>query len=185
MEVYQFSQPGIVADIGYALIFIGIAILLIGVVLILIKRLKKRNVKGGSIAALLIAGLVVTFSAIIIVPTGGSAQNSISIGDHYIKINAQYIGNQNFTTSDIKYAFVENINSGNVTLSTRNEGITLGNYNEGLFTTNNGASAYVITNNLTVLVVLTNSDIYLIMGNNNTDAMAHYFSKEVYPVNFS
>ncbi len=185
MEVYQISQPGIVADIGYALIFLGIALLLVGIVLVLVKRFKKKDIKKGTIPALLIAGLIILFSAVIITPTGSGAQNSITIGDHYIMISGQFIGNQNFTSSNIKYAFVENINTGNITLSTRDSGTSIGNYNEGLFTTNNGVSAHVVTNNQTVLVVITNSDIYLIIGSNNTGAMAHYFSKEVYPVNFS
>lgn len=185
MEVYQISQPGILTDIGYVLIFLGIAILLAGIVFVLLKKLKKRGIRKGVIPSLLIAGLIIAFSAVIITPTGSGAQNTITIGDHYIMINGQYIGNQNFTSNSIKYAFVENINSGNITLGNRNAGTSIGNYNEGLFTTSNGATAYVITNNQTVLVVITHSDIYLIMGNNNTEAMAHYFSKEVYPVNFS
>ena len=47
MEVYQISQPGIVADIGYTLIFLGIALLLAGIVLVLVKRFKKRASKQG------------------------------------------------------------------------------------------------------------------------------------------
>ena len=185
MEVFHISQPGIIAGIGYALIFLGIALFVVGIVLVLIKRHKTMNIKKGTIPALIIAGLVISFAAVIVTPFGSGSQNSITIGDHYIMVSGQYIGNQNFTSGNIKYAFIENINSGNITLSTRNAGTSIGNYNEGRFTTNNGTTAYVITDNQTVLVVLTNSNIYLIIGSNNTESMAHYFSKEVFPVNFS
>ncbi len=186
MEVFHISQPGIIAGIGYAFIILGIAFFVVGIVLVLIKRHKTVNIKKGTIPALIIAGLVISFTAVIVTPFGSGSQNSITIGDHYIMVSGQYIGNQNFTSGNIKYAFIENINSGNITLSTRNAGTTsIGNYNEGRFTTNNGTTAYVITDNQTVLVVLTNSNIYLIIGSNNTESMAHYFSKEVFPVNFS
>ena len=110
----------------------------------------------------------------------GGNQNVVIIQQSEITVSASYIGNNTYQSGDISYAFVENIGSGNLTLSHKDYGTNAGNINEGRFTLSNGAGADVVTDNVTCLVVLLHSGLYLVLGCNNTQLLADDFSSSVY-----
>lgn len=123
-----------------------------------------------------VGGLFYSLSA-----NGGSS--TIIIGNNYVTISGQFIGNNTYHTSNISSAFVENIHTGNITLKNREMGTNFGSVNEGRYSLSNGARAYVISNNATDLVVHLNSGLYLVLGTSNTTLLAQSFSANVFTVN--
>jgi hypothetical protein len=114
-----------------------------------------------------------------------STSSTINIESGYINIESPDFvgtGNLNFTTEDIKSAYVTQIGTGNITITLRQHGTSFGNYNLGVFTLGNGATAYIISNNQTVIVVQLNSGKYLILGATNIDQLIQSFSELVYPL---
>ena len=176
-----------VSDSLSSLRLIGIVLLILGfvltsvVVLVYFWRRSKGNASARTYATILIviSSLIIS-GGVFYAITGPNS--SITVGNRYVTVSGKYIGNETYYTSDIKAAFVENINTGSITLKTRTMGTSLGNINEGRFTLSNGASAYVISDNSTDLVVQLNSGFYLVLGTNNTNALATSFSANVFNV---
>lgn len=172
----------------HVLRFVGESLIILGVVLTVVmlalfirgRRDLGARRKSFSVALVVLVSLIIMGSSFFFL--NGSAPSRIIIGNSQVTVSGQFIGNQTYSSSQIKYAFVENINSGNITLSNRNMGTSLGNINEGRYTLSNGASADVVTNNATVLVVELSTGTYLVLGCDNTLAMAQDFANSVHPV---
>jgi len=168
--------------------YAGYAVEIIAVFVIAIAIYKysagKKNNNQGSLSKVIPVILILVIIGIPLITIGDTSGggSSINIGPHYIAINGQFIGSKNYTSTQVKYAFTENINSGNLTISNRNEGTSLGSLNEGLFTLSNGQSAYIIDVNATVLVVQLQNGVALVLGSSNTTALVAAFNEYVYPV---
>ena len=158
--------------------------LLAGFVLVIVRRSKKNLVllRSNSLVAAFVIGFALLLpGGIIYATTIGSS--TIAIGNGYFSVSGQFLDNSTYTKSQIKTAFIdENINSGNLTLTTRNEGTSLGNINVGIYTLSNGASAHVVSVNQTDLIIELNSGPYLVLGTSNTNALVTAFSADVIPV---
>jgi hypothetical protein len=181
MYITSVSNPAdFLVYIGYALIGIAAIALIIGIISYYSNG---KDINKGVFTkmivlfvALLMAGAIITFT------TGSGGASKIEVGPHFIAINAQFIGSKNYTSSEIMYAYVENINSGNLTLGNRIEGSGLESYSEGIFTLSNGQTAYVIDISAIVLIVHLQNGNALVLGPSNTTALANYFNKNVFPV---
>lgn len=168
--------------------FIGEILIILGIVFLVLftsyfLRTRRRN--EGTIRAF--SGILIVFVVLMVVGSSfyflnNSSPSQILISNNQITLSGEFIGNQTFSSDQVNYAFTENLNSGNLTLSNRNMGSSLGNIKEGLFTLSNGAKADVITNNLTVLVVELTTGTDLVLGCNNTMNLAHDFAIDVHPV---
>ena len=137
------------------------------------KRLK------GPIGALLVGAILLATSFVV---SGGGGGSTIVIRQGSISVSGQFIGNETYPSTDIKTAFVDNVNAGSLTLSNRDYGTALGNYNEGVYTLSNGATAHVVSANQTDLVIELDSGLYLVLGTSNTNALVSDFAANVAPV---
>lgn len=109
--------------------------------------------------------------------------STITVGSGYVSINSPSFsgaGNLNVTSSEITSAYVGQIGSGNLTLSSRQHGTSNADFNVGVFTLGNGRTAYVVSNNSTDLIIQLDTGEYVILGTSNTDALATSFSQSVY-----
>lgn len=170
------------------LTYTGLSLLIGGVFVIIYSAVvyirAKRNGKTTRVTALMLTGIIILSSGIpIYVTQARTSQNAtINVGNGYLEISGPRIGEHNYSSSSIKEAFLENINTGSLTLTKRTGGISTGSLNEGNFVLSNGNSAYVIADNYTVLVVEPYTGPTLVLGTTNTDAMAAAFNSEVSPV---
>lgn len=167
--------------IGEGLILLAIVLMVVTTAMYLRNREHRETAARFFRSAMIVfIVLIITGSSLYLLNGGKESQIIISTGQ--ITVNAQFIGNHTYDANQVKSAFVENINSGNVTLQRRDMGTSFGNINEGKFTMSNGDPAYVISDNSTVLVVILNSNLYLVLGSNNTTQLAQDFSTYVAPV---
>jgi hypothetical protein len=133
-------------------------------------------------AAFIIAGIILIGTGVGLYALGGMP-STITVGSGYAYIQSPPLGtgNINVTSSEIASAYVAQIDSGNLTLSTRQWGVSIGNLNLGAFTLGNGKTANVVSNNPTDLIILNNGQ-YVILGTSNTTSLATSFSQNVYPL---
>ena len=182
MQVFAVSSSNAFLSIlGNSFLYISIGLLVLSVILVVLRVARKQT----AIRTIWIIAVLITAFALIVPGAtigAGTGTNTVTVGHGYVAINAHFLGKKNYSSSDFKYAFMENLNSGNVTLKVRTEGTSFGNVNEGYYTTSSGATAYVVSDNVTDVVALLSSGIYLIIGTNNTQAFASYFSSNVIPV---
>lgn len=170
------------------LTYIGLSLLVPGVIIILLSIILfvrgKRSGQATRFAAYMVVGIIIIACGIpIYVIQARTSQNAvINVGNGYLEISGPRIGEHNYSSSSIKDAFLENINTGSLTLAKRTGGISTGSLNEGNFVLSNGNSAYVISDNDTVLVVEPYSGPTLLLGTSNTAALAAAFNSEVSPV---
>jgi hypothetical protein len=171
------SSIPILAYIGISLMGAGA----VGLVIFITLSLKdhERNKRVYRLMSIVFAMILITGLPIYIVQGISGSNAEISMGTGFVHVSGPYIGNQNFTSSQVRYAFMENINTGNVTITIRDAGTSLGNLNEGLFTLSNGKTAYVATDNATSLVVSLDSGKFLILGSQDSLPLAEYFSSHV------
>ncbi len=179
-QVAVSSYIPVLAYAGVALIALGTAGIIIFVVLALRGREGKRRVYR--LLSMIFAMILITGLPIYIVQGINGSHAEISMGAGFVDIHAPYIGNMNYTSSQVIYAFMENIDTGNVTVAIRDAGTSLGNLDEGIFMLSNGAKAYVATDNATSLVISLDSGKYLIIGSQNSRSMAEYFNLYVHSV---
>lgn len=185
--VRQMYAATISASIGW-LMYIGLGLVALGaagVVFSLVYRIRRKDDAARRKAI----GLLVTFAIlassglpIYIIEGSAGGNATINIGSGYLQFNGPFLGNYNYSSNDVKYAFVENINSGCVTLGTRTDGTSLGNLNEGHFDLSNGQAAYVVSDNATSLVIEMASGPWVVLGTNNTMELASAFNSNVAPV---
>lgn len=167
--------------IGEILIIIGVVVLVILMAYFFRNRRKREEaIRVFSRVMVVFVVFMITGSTLYFLNNSSSSQ--IIIGKNSVTVSAEFIGNNTYSTSQITYAYVENINTGNITLSARDMGSSLGSINEGRYTLSNGAKADVVTNNATVLVVSLSAGTYLVLGCDNTTNMAQDFASNVYPV---
>ena len=189
MSVEQFTvQPTFVIVLAIALAAVGIIILAGG---LFSRPLEAPKLfpygrvgvgRGTRRAAFIIAGIILIGTGVGLYALGG-LPSTITVGSGYVSIQSPPIGtgNINVTSSEIASAYVAQIGSGNLTLSTRQWGVSIGNLNLGVFTLGNGKTANVVSNNPTDLIIQLNNGQYLILGTSNTTALASSFSQNVYP----
>jgi hypothetical protein len=189
MSVEQFTvQPTFVIVLAIALAAVGIIILAGG---LFSRPLEAPKLfpygrvgvgRGTRRAAFIIAGIILIGTGVGLYALGG-IPSTITVGSGYVYIQSPPLGtgNINVTSSEIASAYVAQIGSGNLTLSTRQWGVSIGNLNLGVFTLGNGKTANVVSNNPTDLIIQLNNGQYLILGTSNTTALASSFSQNVYP----
>jgi len=189
MSVEQFTvQPTFVIVLAIALAAVGIIILAGG---LFSRPLEAPKLfpygrvgvgRGTRRAAFIIAGIILIGTGVGLYALGG-IPSTITVGSGYVYIQSPPLGtgNINVTSSEIASAYVAQIGSGNLTLSTRQWGVSIGNLNLGVFTLGNGKTAHVVSNNPTDLIIQLNNGQYLILGTSNTTALASSFSQNVYP----
>ena len=189
MSVEQFTvQPTFVIVLAIALAAVGIIILAGG---LFSRPLEAPKLfpygrvgvgRGTRRAAFIIAGIILIGTGVGLYALGG-IPSTITVGSGYVYIQSPPLGtgNINVTASEIASAYVAQIGSGNLTLSTRQWGVSIGNLNLGVFTLGNGKTANVVSNNPTDLIIQLNNGQYLILGTSNTTALASSFSQNVYP----
>ncbi len=181
MQTYTISTGNTgLGLISSAMLYIMVAMIVVFAILLVLKltRVSKINIRA-LVSVAVIAVAMLPGWAVIHSTTGNY---TFEIGNGQVSMNVPFIGNQTYNSSDMQYAFVDNLQSGNITLATRNSGTSIGSLNEGHFTTNTGATAYVVSDNNTNLVILLKSGTYIILGTNSTNQMASYFSNNVFPV---
>lgn len=157
----------------------------LGIIATVIYRVaRKGKLKGFRAIGLIVTFVIVAAAGlpIFLVENYAGGNATISVGNAYIQISAPLIGSSNYTASDIKYAFVENLNSGNITLSQRTDGTSMGSLNEGYFTLSSGHAANVVSDNLTSIVLETASGPWVVLGTPNTGALAAYINAHVHAV---
>ncbi|MEM0156641.1 MAG: hypothetical protein QXN26_01065 [Thermoplasmataceae archaeon] len=179
-QVAISSAIPVLAYAGIALMSVGTAGIITFVVLSLRDRERKKRVYR--LLSIIFAMILITGLPIYIVQGISGSHAEISIGTGFVDIHGPYIGNMNFTDSQVRYAFMEDIDTGNVTVTIRDAGTSIGNLNEGIFTLSNGAKAYVVTDNATSLVISLDSGKFLIIGSQDSQSMADYFSSNVHSV---
>lgn len=171
----------VVKFIGESLIILGIVIsIILTVYYILVHRTRKDSTR--LLTSIIVLFFVLMLSGSTFFFLNSNTTSQIVIGQNQITVSGQFIGNNTYNSDQISYAFMENINSGNITFSSRNMGTSIGFINEGRYTLSNGASADVITNNATVMVVKLTSGSYLVLGCSNSLSMAKDFASDVHPV---
>lgn len=182
MEIFRISTTLLpLKIIGEVLILIGIVAFVAALIYYLARiRGTGKNRQFYRVFIFVVIFMVTGAPLYILGSSGGPGIVMIQHGS--ITVSGAYIGNNTYNTSDIKYAFVENLGSGNITLSSKNIGTNAGSINEGKFTLSNGASAHVISSNSTNLVILLNTGLYVILGSNQTPRMATVFSSSVFSV---
>lgn len=171
------SSIPVLAYTGISLMAAGSAGLIIFTVMSLRDRERKKRVYR--LLSIVFAMILITGLPLYIVQGISGSNADIGIGTGYVRVSGPYIGNRNFTSTQVRYAFMENINTGNVTITIREAGTSIGNLNEGMFRLNNGETAYVATDNATSLVVSLDSGAFLILGSHDSLSMAEYFSSHV------
>ena len=180
MDVFHVqTSSGVLQGIDLALVAAAAVAIVLGAALVVGKRKSPKGLQRAVAAFLVGVILLATGVGLLSGGTGGSV---IVIRSGSISVSGQFIGNNTYGASDVKAAFVGNINAGNLTLTIRDEGTSLGNINEGLYTLSNGASAHVVSVNQTDLFVELNSGLYLVLGTSNTAELANDFSAQVAPV---
>ena len=107
---------------------------------------------------------------------------TIEIGNHFIAIDSGETGVVNVSSSQIVDAYVAQIDTGNLTLATRNYGFTNGVDNIGIYTLGNGATAYVVSSVQQDLIIQMVSGKYMIVGNENLTQLVSVFSQDVFNV---
>lgn len=195
MAVQQFTvQPTFVIVLAIALAVVGIIISVTGLFSRPIEapkpypydRIGVSAGKGARRAVCIIAGIILIGAAVGVYALAG-VPSTVTVGSGYVSIQSPpfVTGNFNVTSSEIVSAYVGQIGSGNLTLSTRQSGPSAGDLNIGVFTLGNGETARVISNNPTDLIIQLNSGQYVILGTSNTAALALSFSQNVYPLKTS
>ncbi len=191
MSVEQFTvQPTFVIVLAIVLAAAGIIILVTG---LFSRPLEAPKLfpygrvgvgRGTRRAAFIIAGIILIGTGVGLYALGG-IPSTITVGSGYVYIQSSPLGtgNINVTSSEIASAYVAQIGSGNLTLSTRQWGVSIGNLNLGVFTLGNGKTANIVSNNPTDLIIQLNNGQYLILGTSNTALLASSFSQNVYPLN--
>lgn len=179
-RIYATALP--LKTIGEVIIIIGLASLAIASVYFFARVKGKDRAPQFYRVFTLLAILIVVGAPFYFLGTSG-APGIVMIQNGELTVSGGHIGNNTYSTGDISYAFVENINSGNISLSSRTIGTSYGNIHEGQFRLSNGANAHVISNNATNLVILLKSGLYIILGSNDTKQLATDFSSNVLPVN--
>ena len=181
MTTYEVATSiPILHILGYVLV--GAALLILVYTIFFILKDRKRQSRSRPFYTTFIVLFIVLFGIGLSFFFTTGSNSSIIVQKGEITVSGQFIGNNTYTTGEIKSAFEENINSGNITLSNRNIGTSAGSINEGKFTLSNGASAYVVSDNQEDLIVLLDSGLYLVLGPTNLSAFASDFSSNVYSV---
>lgn len=178
MEIFHVQAPGMVQDPGLTITLVSLALVAAGVVFLIRNRKISKSLHS-PIGVLLVGVILLVTSFVIYASTGGS---TIVIRQGSITVSGPLIGNDTYKTSDVKTAFVEDVNMGSVTLGTKDYGTNLGNFNEGVYTLSNGATAHVVSANQTDLVIELNSGLYLVLGTSNTNVLVSDFVSNVAPV---
>lgn len=177
-----------VSSSEFDLFYLGLSIIAISFIVLIVRLViydkRKKSGKNPAFNKVFTIFVVLLLLGVVVALVGrtGSSNATIEIGTGYVAISGPVIGSKNYSSSNVSYAYVENINSGNLTLSIRNLGTSIGNYNEGMFTLSNGESADVLANNATVLLVQLSSGGALVLGTSNTTALANAFNSEVHAV---
>ena len=180
MDVFHVqTSSGLLQGINYTLIAVAVVAILTGVVLLALKRRDPQTIRRAS-GALLIGFILLATG--VGLNSGGTTGSAIVIRPGSISVSGKFIGNSTYPASEIKSAFIGNINTGAITLSQRDYGTSLGDINEGVYTLSNGATAHVVSTNQTDLFVALDSGIYLVLGTSNTAVLAGDFAAEVAPV---
>jgi hypothetical protein len=190
MSTQQFTvQPTFVIVLAIALAAVGIIILVTGLFSRPLEAPKLYSFgrvgvgKGTRKAAFIIGGIILIGTGVGLYALGG-LPSTITVGSGYVYIQSPPLGtgNINVTSSEIASAYVAQIDSGNLTLSTRQWGVSIDNLNLGVFTLGNGKTANVVSNNPTDLIIQLNNGQYVILGTSNATALASSFSQNVYPL---
>jgi hypothetical protein len=177
MGVYNVQTPGTVQDLTFGMIVVALVLVAAGTILIV--RYRKKTERIGYPIIALMLGITLLLVGFVLYSPGSS---TIVVRQGSISVSGQYIGNETYRASDIKTAFVENVYTGSLTLSSRDMGTELGGFNEGVYTLSNGAAAHVISANETDLIIELNSGLYLVLGTSNTNALVSDFAANVAPV---
>ncbi|MCL2256778.1 MAG: hypothetical protein FWC14_01035 [Candidatus Bathyarchaeota archaeon] len=192
MVVEQFnvstSSPSGMDTIAVTLLIVGIVLLIVN--LLLYRYLKDHSISGKH--SLAIIGIILIIAGgILYGATSPSTASVVTVGDGYINVEASHFtyhgaifgarSNKNATSEEITTAFVGEVGSGNFSLH-KDYGLNFGDTNVGRYTLGNGATAYMATTNSTCLIVELKNGEYLIVGNSDTQAIAHSFSQNVYPL---
>ena len=192
MSIEQFTvQPTFVIVLPIVLAAVGIIILGTGLFSKPLEAPKLYSFgragvpvgKGTRRAAFIIGGIILIGTGVGLYALGG-IPSTITVDSGYVYIQSPPLGtgNINVTSSEITSAYVGQIGSGNLTLSTRQWGVGIGNLNLGVFTLGNGKTANVVSNNPTDLIIQLNNGKYVILSTSNTTALASSFSQNVYPL---
>ena len=188
MSTQQFTvQPTFVIVLAIALAAVGIIILVTG---LFSRPLEAPKLfpygrvgvgRGTRRGAFIIGGIILIGTGVGLYALGG-LPSTITVGSGYVYIQSPPLGtgNINVTSSEIASAYVAQIGSGNLTLSTRQWGVSIGNLNLGVFTLGNGHTAYVVSDNPTDLIIQLKNGDYVVLGTSDTNALATSFSQNVY-----
>ena len=191
MSTQQFTvQPTFVIVLAIALAVAGIIILGTGLFSRPLEAPKPFPYgrvgigRGTRRAAFIIGGIILIGTGVGLYALGG-IPSTVIVGSGYVYIQSPPLGtgNINVTSSEIASAYVGQIGSGNLTLSTRQWGVGIGNLNLGIFTLGNGHTAYVISDNPTDLIIQLNNGKYVVLGTSNMTAIAESFSHSVFHLN--
>lgn len=166
--------------IGEVLLIVGVVSMAIAVVYFFTRLRNSGNRMAFLRIFAILSVFIVAGAPLFALADFGGTSDTITIGHGEVNVTASMLGNSTYTASDISFAFVENVHTGNLTISSKNYGTKSGDLDVGKFTLSNGAGADVVTNNATSVVVLLNSGLYLILGCNNTALLAQDFSSNVY-----
>lgn len=106
-------------------------------------------------------------------------QNSIVVGNDSLQVSAPPYFNLNVSASQIDHAYVVNLASWNVSITTRTSGTAIGSFLSGYFKLSNGASADLLSDGQANLVVVMNSGTYVILGPTDFQTFLAAFNQSV------
>lgn len=185
-------------NVGLGMLIGGLALVGIGLVIFLIGRLRERvsnrkpedvesadgmkfikDSSGKSYVPIFIVALIMLAvgAPFTILHTTNTV---ITIENGSFSVAGKYFPAKNYTSGEVKYAFVENIHTGNITITHKDYGTNSATVKEGKFSLSNGATAYVASVNSTDLVVELTSGPYIILGLSNMSSLESAFSGNIY-----
>jgi uncharacterized membrane protein len=176
VTVFPVNAPPILAVLVLGIVVVLIIVGAVLVIFSLVGKQKKRMQILSAGIVMLIAGAGVFFVSY------PSQQNSVAVGKGSVLVSASPYFNLNVSAGQISRAYVINLSSWNVTITSRTDGSALGSFLSGFFTLSNGAKADVLTTQDTNLVVVLDSGTYLILGPPDFQSFLNSFSQSVMQV---
>jgi hypothetical protein len=156
-----------------------IAVLLVFTVIAVTRALRYKTRTNKVVA---VVAVIIAVGGLGLYSYNPGPQSSVTVSPGALSVNAVGYFSTTVQASQVREAYVVNLGSWNVTLSSRTWGENVGELSVGFYRLSNGASADVLTDSQTNLVVVTTSGTYFILAPNDFQAFVAAFSSQVVPV---
>ena len=173
LETYLIGRPGDASELA-AGIFLSVLIpgLVLAALSLKLGRERRAKLLAGALVLLVSSGVVFFVS-------DPFEQNSVSVGNGSVLVSAPPYFSLNVTSTQIASAFVVNLSSWNVSITSRTAGTELGSFRSGYFRLSNGASADLLSTGNTNLVLVLKSGVYVILSPENFQSFLSVFAQNV------